>query len=444
MEVPMTRKALAAILFLSVMTSGCDLLDPVRPTPHEDTNLFGNLIEVTPDEAEEGIWWVRVRIGMPRAFTQAEKEGGKPTPTLEQGIVADVVVSSDTVVLAEGAPAFIEDVAPGSEVVVVPRPGSTRMIGTSNITVEAAYFLDFETFRGWQLPGLEEDGAAAVPVEDPGRINSSGIEGAPVPLNGGRVLYFSARLRTPAASGEPWLGARRDGLVEPAEGELTIERSYRTSLGEGGWSPPELVAFPDTDDAAVVQVSWVSEDELECLVTVVDREGLSTVGRSERSSPGSAWGEIVRLEEVIGDNPSHAVYLAGSDSKLVYTASVGGNPSTDLLLFDPSVAELPQLLTPPINSAAAEWGARVGPDNELFFVRGDRQYMVADGNVRPVGIPVPHRAVITQAAPTTDGEWVFLVLPTFVPAELDQDIYVSRWAGENRLDMPVPVDDWRP
>ena len=440
----MIRRTLVAVFLLTLVTSACDLLNPARPTPHEDTNLFGNLIEVTTQEGEAGSWWVRVRIGVPRAFTRAEKAGGKPTPTMEQGIAADVLVSSDTVVLLNGSPAFIEDINPGMEVVVMPVPGSIRMIGTSNITAEAMYFTDFETFRRWQLPSLVPGDVETEPVEDPDRINSAGVEGSPVPLNGGRVLYFTSRLRAPAGPDGRWLGARRDGLTEPGPERGGVERTYRTSLGESGWSPPDLVMFPAVDDAAAVRVSWVSEDETRCMVTVADERGASWIGRSERASAASSWGVVTKIEELTGESPSEAVFLAGSETKVVYTASLSGNPNTDLMLLDPAVAETPQLLTPPINSSASEWGTRVGPNNELFFVREDRQFVLDGGSVRPVGIPVPHRAVITQAAPTSDGEWVFLCVPVYVPSELDQEIYVARWVGENRLGIPVSVDDWRP
>jgi hypothetical protein len=86
----------------------------------------------------------------------------------------------------------------------------------------------------------------------------------------------------------------------------------------------------------------------------------------------------------------------------------------------------------------------VGPDNELFFVRGDRQMMVAAGEVRPVRLPTPHRTVVSQAAPTGDGQWVFLCQPRYTPGELDQDIYVARWLGENRIGEAMSVDEWRP
>ncbi len=439
----MIRRTLTALLFLMLVVSGCDLLNPARPTPHDDTILFGNLIEVGDEEGEPGVWWARIRIGLPRAFARAEAAEGKPTPTMEQGMVADVRVTADTVVLVNGRPGLISDIFPGGEVVVIPVAGSTRMIGTSNISVEAGYVTDFDTYRRWQLPGLglEED---PDPREDPARINSAGVEGSPVPVGDGSVLYFSARLRLPARADGAWLGARREGMVEPGPESMVVERTYRTEHREAGWSRPELVAFPALDGAAGVRVSWVSNDETQCLVTVTDVEGRSWVGSSERVSPESSWGAAQMMSTLTNENPSDAVYLAGSTSKIVYVASLLGNSTTDLMLFDPGVADTPQLLTPPINSAASEWGPRVGPDNQLFFVRGDRQLMMDAGAARAVGIPVPHRAAVTQAAPTADGQWVFFCMPDYTPAELDQDIYVSRWMGENRLGEPVPVDEWRP
>ena len=173
------------------------------------------------------------------------------------------------------------------------------------------------------------------------------------------------------------------------------------------------------------------------------REG-AWVGRSKRGSADDPWGEVVRMTELGEGNPRDAVYLAGSRTKVVFADSLADSPGTDLLLLDPGVAEMPQVLAPPINSPANEWGPRVGPGNELFFVRDDRQVMVDGGAVRPVNIPARHRVVITQVAPTRDGEWVFLCLPAYSPVELDHDIYAAKWIGENRLGEPIPVDEWRP
>jgi hypothetical protein len=150
------------------------------------------------------------------------------------------------------------------------------------------------------------------------------------------------------------------------------------------------------------------------------------------------------MSELASEFPGDAAYLAGSSTKVVYVARLPGSTTTDLFLLDPVVSEMPQLLTPPINSGASEWGPRVGPGNELFFMRGDRQMMVAAGEVRPVDLPTPHRAVVTQTAPTDDGQWVFLCRPRYTPGELDQDLFVARWLGENRIGEAIAVDEWRP
>lgn len=438
------RSTVAVMLSVIVLAAGCDLLNPERPTVHGDTTLFGNLLEVDSPEGDDEAWWVKVRLGVPRALAKAEVAEGKPTPTLEEGLVADVRVTAETVVLVDGAPAFVEDIAPGSEVVVEPLPGSTRMVGTSNMTVEAAYLTDFATYRRWQLPGLATAEDEADIVEDPARINSAGVEHAPIPIGDGSVLYFSARLRSPAMSGDRWLGARREGLSEPSTDQPAAERSYRTELTPSGWGPPVLVRFEGLGNVAAARVSWVSPDETASLVTVETTDGESWVGRAERSAAGDPWGPVVRIEELGEGNAYDGVYLAGSRSKIVFTANWSGNPQSDLVLYDPAVAETPQLLTPPINSAGSEWGARVGPGNELFFVRGDRQLALIEGSLQQVRLPTPHRAVLTEAVPTADASWVFLCRPEYRPVEADLNIWVARWAGGGRLGEPVPVDDWRP
>ena len=438
------RWNLALTLAALVATAGCDLLNPERPAVHGDTTLFGNLLEVDPAEGDEETWWVKVRVGVPRAFAKAEAADGKPTPTLEEGLIADVLVTVDTVVLVDGEAAFIEDITPGSEVVVEPVLGSTRMVGTSNISVEAAYLTDFSTYRRWQLPKLATADERVDAVEDPTKIQSAGVEHAPVPVGDGSVLYFAARLRPPEDAGGRWLGARRESLTEPAPDGPAVERSYRTELTDAGWSVPSPVRFDGLDAAVVVRVSWVAADETSCLVTVADGDGGSWIGRSERPSAAAAWGPVERLDELGEGTGDDGVYLAGSTTKIVFSANWAGNPQSDLVLYDPSVSPTPQLLTPPLNSGASEWGARVGPGNELFFVRGDRQLVFADGELQQIRLPTPHRTVITEAVPTADGQWMFLCRPGYRPVELDQDIWVARWLGGGRLGEPVPVDEWRP
>jgi hypothetical protein len=364
---------------------------------------------------------------------------------MEQGIIADVAVTTNTVVLSRGAPAYIDDIDPGTEVVVIPVPGTTRMVGTSNVTVEAGYFTDFGTYREWQLPALASAGGEAEVPSDPSRINSAGIEHAPVPLSGGRILYFAARLRPPAAAGGRWVGARRDGLSEGVPGSHAPERSYRAALGDDGWLRPEMVSFPSLEEALAVRVSWIAEDETRCLVTVVEADGASWVGAAERGSATAAWGPVEHLEALGAESPADGAYLAGSRTKIVYSTHRGGAQQTDLMLHDSRDTASPIPLDPTINTRISEWGPRIGPNNELFFNRGDRPFMSTGGSsIRPVTVPGYHRVVITEPAPTADGEWVFLCMPHYRPLELDQDIYVAKWLGEGRLGDPVAVDDWRP
>ena len=49
----MIRRTLVAVFLLTLVTSACDLLNPARPTPHEDTNLFGNLIPYEWDQLRD-------------------------------------------------------------------------------------------------------------------------------------------------------------------------------------------------------------------------------------------------------------------------------------------------------------------------------------------------------------------------------------------------------
>ncbi len=142
------------------------------------------------------------------------------------------------------------------------------MAGSSHLFLEAAYLTDFSTYRRWQLPGLTSGQEENEPLEDPDRINSAGIESSPIPVGDGSVLYFAARIRLPEAPDGRWFGARREGLGEASAAAAPRVRSYRTELGADGWTPPRLVEIAGLAEAAEVRVTWVSEDESVCLVTV--------------------------------------------------------------------------------------------------------------------------------------------------------------------------------
>ena len=418
---------------------GCDLVDPMRSTPQEDTETFGNLLEATPDPAREGVWIATIRIGVPRALGRTDD--ARPTPDVAGGIIAVVAVTTDTVVVVDDRPGAVSDIGPGTEVVALPVPGSTIMVGENEIQLEAAQLMDFVSYARWRLPKLElADGPAEI-IEDVDRINTAGVEGSPVPVGDGTVLYFSGRLRPPVLPDGPWIGARRDGLPVPAEGEWSFDRSFRTVLGDDGWSTPELVVIPGTDTNEHVKLTWVSGDELRCYVTVADPDGSPWVGVSERTSSSAPWGEVVQMEGTSGGDAFDAVAMTGSPRKTVFATTRNGNG--DLFLFDPEIGPAQQL-QPEINTGGLEWGPRVGPANELYFVRGDRQLRFQGGKINEVRLPGPHRSVLIEAAPTADGRYLFFSVPKLRPVDFDLDIQVAPILADRTLGEAQPVDEWRP
>jgi len=430
----------ASVVLILLALFGCDLVDPMRQTPHADTEIFGNLLETGLDPAHPGTWTIKLRVGVPRELGRADE--ARPTPDVAGGIIAVVVVTSDTVVVVNDQPAALQDLNPGTEVVAIPVPGTTTMLGEKEIHLEAAQLMDFTTYARWRLPKLDLPGDAPAIVEDEDLINSSGVETGPVPVGDGSVLYFTARLRSPATPGGDWIGARRDGLASPAEDDPSFDRSFRTELGDEGWSTPELVVIPGATDAAQhVKVTWVSADERRCFVTVSEVDGSPWVGIAERSDATGPWGEIVRMDATGEGDAFDAVAMVGSPEKIVFATTRNG--SGDLFLYDPAAAPAQQLQAE-INTGGLEWGPRIGPKNELYFVRGDRQLRFQSGRVDEVRLPGPQRTVLIEAAPTADGRWLFFATPKFRPINLDFDIQVARIAADGSLGPPVPVDEWRP
>jgi len=424
-----------------VLAAGCDLLDPVRATTQPDTEVFGNLLDVSRQEDDPSRWIVRVQVNVPRAVRAAEEDAGSPTPSVERGLIAMVAVGADTVVVADDRPVTLDDIQSGTEVVVIPVSGSIQMLGSSDLRLEAAFLMDFDSFRRWRLPRLGD--LSGDEVDDPERINSSGAELAPVPVAGGSVLYFSAHLRPPTREDEGWHGALRDGLVLPDEENGPRERSFRTELADHGWTRPAEVRFPGLDEAEVVRVTWVSDDETKCLVTIADPGNLPWIGISSRPGVSAGWSTPQLMEE-LGSDASDGVYLAGSSTKVLFVSARGSRDRSDLFLFDPKNEDGAMPLEPQICTFGSEWNPRTGPQGELFFCREDRQLMFIGAQVRPLRLPGPHRVSFSQAAATDDGRWLFFCSPRYRPLENDHDIYVASLGPDMRLGDPVPVDDWRP
>jgi hypothetical protein len=437
----MRRVGARFLIVLPVLVAGCGVVDPARPTSQPDTEVFGNLLDVERSSEDPATWTARIKVGTPRAVRSAEEAIGNPTPEVEKGLIATVTVGPETVVVVGDRPAHLEDVDSGTEVVVLPVIGTTRVYGSDDLRLEASTVMDFATYRRWRLPKLGPGNE--VEVDDPVMINSSGVEMAPVPVAGGTVLYFSAHLRPPATAEEGWHGALREGLVVPEDGMAAVERSYRSELGKAGWSAPELIRFPGLENAIQVRVTWVGSDETVCLVTVVMAGESPWVGRSTRARATGAWGAPERLD-VLGADARDAVFLAGSKTKIVFVSNRGAGAQSDLFLYDPKVEESPLPLEPQICTFGNEWGPRTGPQGELLFCRAERQLIFKGGQVRALRLPGPHRIQFNQAAVSDDGRWLFFCMPTYRLPEFDENIFVSSFADDLSLGDPVPVDDWRP
>jgi hypothetical protein len=433
----MVLTVVAALLVMG----GCDVLDPARPTAQPDAEVFGNLLDVERMPDGPGMWTVRVHIGAPRSVRAADEGSGKPTPDVEKGLKATITVGSDAVVFVNDRPGLLEDIASGTEVVILPVPGTSEMYGSDDLRLQASTVMDFTTYRRWRLPKLELDDSAE--ADDPTTINSSGPEIAPVPVAGGTVLYFAARLRPPANPEDGWHGAIREGLAVPDEGAAALERSYRTELTAEGWSAPELVHFPGLDDALQERVTWVKGDETVCLVTITTPGEAPWVGRATRSGVNGRWSIPQRIEG-LGENARDGVYLTGSSSKIVFATFADGGTQADLFLFDPNAENTPAPLEAPIFSAGNEWNPRTGPKGELLFNRADRQLIYKGGQVRALRLPGPHRVPFTRAATTDDGRWLFFCMPKYRTPEMDEDIFVASLTEDFELGEPVPVDEWRP
>ncbi len=440
----MTRAALVALTVSAMLMLGCDALKPERATPQQDMTIYGSLIAVESQPEAADTTLLRLKVGMPRVLSGKRAEEGKPPKTIEEeGLIALVTLTPDTVIVQGGRPANdLHGLKAGMDVVVLPAPGTTSMKGTKEIRAEASMVADFASFRAWRLPRALPDDTVVEEKGDPNRINSPGVEHAPVPVRNGKVLYFSAHLRRPWKEDGSWIGARRPGLKEASAGQPPVERTFRSELRSGGWSAPEPVVFPGLDKAFTVRVSWMSEDEKLCLVSVHDADGSRWVGRSERSGVRSSWGEVQRMDETGKGSAQDAAFLAGSTKSFAFATDRNGN--LDIFLYFPKNNPEPQALDPRIDTVGNEWAPRTGPKNELFFCRGDRQLMYVKGVARPMKVDAAYRIPISEANPTADGKWVFACLPHYTPLDLDQDIVVMPWLGKARLGQPIPVDEWRP
>ena len=436
-------RSLRVLIVVAVLfgLSGCDVVDPARPTAQPDTEVFGNLLDVERPPDDPNTWMVRVQVGAPRSIRAADEGSGKPTPEVEKGLTATIKVDAETTVIVDDHPGLLDEIDSGTEIVVLPVPGTTEMYGSNDLRLEASMLMDFATYRRWRLPKLDSD--ADIEATDPALINSAGVESAPVPVADGTILYFSARLRRPATEDDSLHGAVREGYPTAGEGAPIVERSYRSKLTADGWSFPELVRFPGLDEAIQIRVTWVEADETVCLVTVTESGKAPWVGRATRSGADRRWSAPLRIEG-LGEDARDGVYLTGSSSKIVFATLRAGATQGDLFLFDPKAEEGPGPLQPPIFSPSNEWNPRTGSQGELLFNRADRQLLLKDQQIQALRLPGEFRVPFTQAATSDDGRWLFYCMPKYRMPEMDEDIYVASLTEDFEIGEPVPVDEWRP
>ena len=86
----------------------------------------------------------------------------------------------------------------------------------------------------------------------------------------------------------------------------------------------------------------------------------------------------------------------------------------------------------------------MGPNNTLYFCRGERQLVFSGGAVEEIRLPGAQLRPLLEAAPATDGALLFFRVPRFVPGEPDWDLAVAVRAADGRWGAAVRLDDWRP
>ncbi len=450
----------AVVAMLAVVLVACSGQDVTRPVPQPDTLVMGRIAAIRLDTPEAGQAEVEVQAGLPEAIHSVMVREGKAIPRLEKDLKMRLKVTRNTVCVANFTNTDIDAFRVGQEVAVIPVPGSSAMIGTKELIGEADEIYLFSAYQVRHLPGALE----VIPAEvrepaDPARINSAGLEMTPLPLPGGKVVYFAAGLAPDMRGGSDAgpIGAVRPGMAgeggKLAPWAVGGFRPYRTAFEKGAWLGPEPVALPGLDPEASARVTWVNRDETACLVEVLGAGGTRRLFSSERKDTRQSWGELrpLKLEggTEVGDaqrftttsngkvGAGVTVPIPGSDS-MVWTVFEAG--SSDLWMT--SGGKPGQMLDPRINTLGAEHSPRVGP-NSLFFCRGDRQLRFSSQAVEEVRLPGRQRRPLLEAAPTADGRLLFFRVPRYTPWQLDWNLAVASKQGDG-WGTPVLLDEFRP
>ncbi len=435
------------MLALVVALVGCGMQDTNTPVPQADTVILGRIAALKEVAGEPGIWQVEVKEGLPEAMRNTMRRDGKTAPELAKDLTVQVRVTPDTVCVAGLRAGDLADFRVGQEVAVNPVPGTTALTGTKLLTAEASEFYLFSAYQLRYLPrSLPSLPPEVATPNDPQRINSAGLEMTPLPLDGGRVVYFAAGLLAGVPTGGPPadpVGAVRPGMRDPsgalAPWAVGGYRPYRVAWAKGGWGAPEPVALPGLAPEASARITWVNDSESACLVEVTGGDGTKHLLASSRASAAAPWSAPEKVEVPSGASAGDAQRFGKQLKALVWTAYTGG--SSDLWL---SLEGKPgQMLEPRINTMGPEYAPRLGPNTTLYFCRADRQLLFAGGVVQEVRLPGSQRRPLLEAVPAKDGSLLFFRIPRFTPGAGDWDLAVATRAG-SAWGAPVLLDDWKP
>lgn len=425
-----------------VVLAGCPQDVTKTPVPQEDVLIVGRLTSAGESAQEPGVFNLEIRLAVPESLKPVMRQQGRPIPRTEGEMVAKVRVDRGTVCVVDGQAGEVAKLRIGQEVVVVPVSGSCAMVGTKTLLADAGEVYDFRSYQVRFLPkSLEAMPDWVADRRDPSKVNTSGKEVSPIPLAGGKVLYFSAGLLPPLEKGQAQRGALRPGMTR--EGRLLPWaengglRPYRTELINGTWSAPQEVSFPDLSADASLRATWVSADETRLLAELRLPGKEPQLVQSTRAAKGG-WGPLEPVPEAAGKAAGDGQRFGRELGAMVWTVYEFG--SSDLWLK--LQGQEGQPLEPKINTLGAEWAPRLGPNVTLYFCRGDRQLLFAKQTVAEVRLPGKQRLPLLEAAPTSDGSLLFYRLPRYTPGELDWDIYVSKKEGES-WGPPIPVDELR-
>ncbi|HVN76221.1 MAG TPA: hypothetical protein VMT19_07895 [Thermoanaerobaculaceae bacterium] len=439
-------RVIGPLLVATTFAVGCSMQDTTTPVPQPDSLILGRIAAIR-DAAEPGVREVEINEGLPESMQGAMRREGKSVPQLDKDITVKVRVTPDTVCIDGLRAGDLDDFRVGQEVAANPVPGTTAMVGTKLLLADAAELYLFSAYQVRFLPKSLD----AIPVEvttpdDPKKINSAGLEITPIPVHGGRVVYFAAGLLPGLAlkggDAPPW-GAVRAGMRDASGGLAPWVvggcRPYRVVWANGAWEAPVPVEFKGLAPDARARITWMNDDETSCLLEVMQATGERQLVAARRPTAQAPWGPLEKLDvpggPSVGDGQRFGTHLGA----LVWT--VYDSSGSDLWL---SMEGKPgQPLEPRINTMGPEYAPRVGRRQSLFFCRGDRQLEFVGGVVQEVRLPGKQRHPLLEAVPAREGSLLFFREPRYTPGVLDWDIAVAPRAGSG-WGRPVLLDEWKP